>query len=109
MTDGYVNSTHNAEPNGIPAKMFNNGHEQGNKNIEDGIEYDPERDKGGLEQEEVVEDGELEDGYTEEDEMAVNDEDSDEFFEGLDDEGEKDIFDSDLANDNMDNDDDIIE
>ena len=79
------------------------------ENIEDGIEYDPERDKGGLEQEEVVEDGELEDGYTEEDEMAVNDEDSDEFFEGLDDEGEKDIFDSDLANDNMDNDDDIIE
>ena len=79
------------------------------ENIEDGIEYDPERDKGGLEQEEVVEDGELEDGYTEEDEMAVNDEDGDEFFEGLDDEGEKDIFDSDLANDNMDNDDDIIE
>ena len=79
------------------------------ENIEDGIEYDPERDKEGLEQEEVVEDGELEDGYTEEDEMAVNDEDSDEFFEGLDDEGEKDIFDSDLANDNMDNDDDIIE
>ena len=38
-----------------------------------------------------------------------SDEDSDEFFEGLDDEGEKDIFDSDLANDNMDNDDDIIE
>ena len=79
------------------------------ENIEDGIEYDPERDKEGLEQEEVVEDGELEDGYTEEDEMAVNDEDSDEFFEGLDDEGEEDIFDSDLANDNMDNDDDIIE
>ena len=41
--------------------------------------------------------------------MALNDDDSDEFFEGLDDEGEKDIFDSDLANDNMDNDDDIIE
>ena len=41
--------------------------------------------------------------------IFVNDEDSDEFFEGLDDEGEKDIFDSDLANDNMDNDDDIIE
>ena len=36
-------------------------------------------------------------------------EDSDELFEGLDDEdGEEDIYDSDLADDNVDNDNDII-
>ena len=82
------------------------------ENIEDGIEYDPERDKKLLE-EEAIGDEELPDGYSEEGEMLLDDEDdeedSDELFEDLGDEGEEDIFDNDLANDNLDNDDDIIE
>ena len=43
--------------------------------------------------------------------MLIDDinEDSDELFEELDDEGEDDIFDNDLASDNLDNDEDIIE
>ena len=87
------------------------------ENIEDGIEYDPEKDKKILNEEEVIDDNDLSEGYGEEqdedemllDESGESDEDSDELFEGLDDEGDEDIFDNDLANDNLDNDDDIIE
>jgi DNA-directed RNA polymerase subunit beta len=82
------------------------------ENIEDGIEYDPERDKKLLNEEEVVDDDELAQGYEEDsEEMLIDDinEDSDELFEELDDEGEDDIFDNDLASDNLDNDEDIIE
>ena len=87
------------------------------EHIDEGIEYDPERDKRLLSEEEILNDGELEDGYTEEGEMSMDeddlddtsDEDSDEFFEALDDEGEEDIFDNDLANDNLDDENDIIE
>ena len=38
-----------------------------------------------------------------------SDDSDNELFEDLDSEGEEDIFDTDLANDNLDNDDDIIE
>ena len=85
------------------------------ENIEEGIEYDPERDKRVLSEEEIVTDGEL-DGYSEE-EMSMDgeeneddedfdnddlDEESDEFFKGLDDEDDEDIFDNDLADENID-------
>ena len=42
------------------------------------------------------------------DELDEADEDSDEFFEGLDDEEDEDIFDNDLAEDNIDNDEDLM-
>ena len=56
------------------------------------------------------------DGYSEEtendilldDETNNLEEDRDEFFEELDDEGDEMLFDSDLAEDNIDNDEDII-
>ena len=87
------------------------------ENIEDGIEYDPEKEKKILSEDDVINNEELEDGYIEEGEMTEEDEeseeddenDNDEFFEELDDEGEEEIFDNDLANDNLDNDEDIIE
>ena len=86
------------------------------ENIEEGIEYDPSQEQKALQEEEVIADGDL-DNYVEEtsdDVLLEDDEDSlddgnDELFEGLDDEGEEFLFDNDLANDNMDNDDDIIE
>ena len=86
------------------------------ENIEDGIEYDPEKEKKYLAEDVVVADGDLDDGYTEEsteDDILLEDEESlddgnDELFEGLDDEDDEMFFDSDLANDNLDNDNDII-
>ena len=86
------------------------------ENIEEGIEYDPSKEQKALQEEEVIVDGDL-DSYVEEtsdDVLLEDDEDSlddgnDELFEGLDDEGEEFLFDNDLANDNLDNDDDIIE
>ena len=89
------------------------------ENIEDGIEYDPEKEKKYLAEEEVVADGDLDNGYTEEeteDDVLLKgdkndlDDDNDELFEGLDDEDDEMFFsgDSDLAEDNVDNDNDII-
>ncbi len=85
------------------------------ENIEEGIEYDPEKDKKILSEDQVIMDEDL-DGYSEEtendilldDETNNLEEDSDEFFEELDDEGDEMLFDSDLAEDNIDNDEDII-
>ena len=67
------------------------------ENIEDGIEYDPEKDRKVLSEEEVITDEELNDGYVEEDiepdsEMLLDEEESDELFGDLGDEGEEDIF-----------------
>ena len=67
------------------------------ENIEDGIEYDPEKDRKVLSEEEVITDEELNDGYVEEDiepdsEMLLDEEESDELFGDLGDEGEDDIF-----------------
>ncbi len=87
------------------------------ENIEEGIEYDPEKEKKMLSEEEVIADGDLEEGYSNEeleddmllDDEASNMEDSDELFEELGDEDDELLFDNDLANDNIDNDADIIE
>ena len=83
------------------------------ENIEDGIEYDPEKEKRYLSEDEVVAEDDLLDGYSEdvEDDVLLDEEieDSDELFDDLGDEDDEAIFDNDLANDNLDNDDDIIE
>ena len=76
------------------------------ESIEDGIDFNLEESKKAMEQEDLVDEQELEDGYMEEGEEDL--EDSDDLFAGLDDEGEEDLFDSDLADDNLDNDNDII-
>ena len=70
------------------------------ENIEDGIDFDPEKNKDILAEEEVVAEDDLSDGYTEdisEDKLLDEEEieDSDELFEDLDDEGEDEIFDED--------------
>ena len=82
------------------------------ENIEDGIEYDPEKDGKVLAEEEVVVDGEL-DGYGEEsetdDDVVLEDDDSIDDEDVYDDMTDEEMFDSDLASDNLDNDDDIIE
>ena len=71
------------------------------ENIEEGIEDDPNQDKKILAEEEVIADGDL-DGYGEEEdnEDSLN-EDSDELFEGLDDEGDELLFNDDLNNDDI--------
>ena len=84
------------------------------ENIEDGIEYDPEKDRKYLSEDEIVAEDDLSDGYSEEveDDVLLDEEDiedSDELFDDLGDEDDEAIFDNDLANDNLDNDDDIIE
>ena len=68
------------------------------ENIEDGIDFDPEKNKDILAEEEVVAKDDLSDGYTEDisDDKLLDEEeieDSDELFEDLDDEGEDEIFD----------------
>ena len=70
------------------------------ENIEDGIEYDPEKDKKILAEDEVVAEDDLSDGYIEDTDSDIlldeeESEDSDELFEDLDDEGEDAIFDED--------------
>ena len=68
------------------------------ENIEDGIEYDPEKDKKILSEEEVIGDEDLNDGYVEEDvediedDTLLDEEESDELFQDLGDEGEEEIF-----------------
>ncbi len=84
------------------------------ENIEEGIEYDPEQERKLLTEEEFVadDDEEFEDGFMDdglEDDMMLDDDEDDELFEDLDDEEDEAIFDSDLADDNLDNDNDIIE
>ena len=85
------------------------------ENIDEGIEYDPEKDKKLLTEEEVVADEDL-DGYGEDteddvllDETDDYDDGDDELFQDLDDEGDELLFDNDLANDNLDDENDIIE
>ena len=86
------------------------------ENIEEGIEYDPEKEQRVLVEDEMIGDGDL-DGYEEENEddillendSADLDDGNDELFEELDDEGDELLYDNDLASDNLDNDDDIIE
>ncbi len=87
------------------------------ENIDEGIEYDPEKEKPVLTEEEAIDDGDL-DGYGEEtsddilledDEDDSLDDDSDDLFEEIDDEDDELLFGNDLANDNLDDENDIIE
>ncbi len=82
------------------------------ENIEEGIEYDPEKDKKILSEDEVVAEEDLNDGYGEEVENDVllesSEPESDELFEDLDDEGEEFLYGNDLAQDNIDNDEDNL-
>ena len=101
---------------GLDIKLYSHDNQELElkENIEDGIEFDPEKDRKLLSEEEILNDKELENGYSEEGEMRTDEEDdfedeeSDEFFEGLEDEEDEDIFDNDLAQDNIDNDEDLI-
>ena len=100
---------------GLDIKLYTESNEELElkEHIEDGIDY-PEGEEGkSLTEDDVLIHEDLEDGYSEEDEMMddeEDDEDSDELFDGIDD-GDEDIYDNDLANDNLDNDNDndIIE
>ena len=65
------------------------------ENIEDGIEYDPEKEKRFLPEEDVLEKDDLKDGYIEED-VVLEDDESDELFEDLNDESDDEIFESDI-------------
>ena len=88
---------------GLDVKLFSedNRELELKENIEDGIDFNlDENKKAMLEEEALLDEGELEDGYMEDEDL----EDSDELFAELDDEGEEDLFDSDLAEDNLDND-----
>ena len=70
------------------------------ENIEDGIDFDPEKDKKILAEDEILEEDDLKDGYVEDanddDNLLMDEddvEDSDELFDDLSDEGEDEIFD----------------
>ena len=102
---------------GLDVRLYSEDNEELElkEDVDEGIEYDPNKDGKILSEDEVVDEGDL-DGYSEEenndimlDEDDVIDDGKDELFEEIDDEGEEMIFGSDLANDNLDNDDDIIE
>ena len=106
---------------GLDVRLYSEDNEELElkENIEEGIEYDPEKEKALLAEEEAIDDGDL-DGYGEEttDDILLEDDEveddslddgSDDLFEEIDDEDDELLFDSDLANDNLDNDDDIIE
>ena len=80
------------------------------ENIEEGIEYNPEREKG----QNILLEDELSDGYMEEDEdgneIQDSEEESDELFDPiLDDEDEMLLDDTDLGEDNLMNDNDILD
>ena len=104
---------------GLDVRLYSEDNEELElkENIEEGIEYDPNQDKKILAEEEVIAEGDLSDGYNEEtdqdilleDEVDSLDDGTEDLFEGLDDEGDEMLYDNDLANDNLDNDDDIIE
>ncbi len=72
------------------------------ENIDDGIDFNNlDEDKKALEQQDLLDEEDLEDGYMEEGNEEI--EDSDDLFEELDEEdGEDSIFDNDLAEDNID-------
>lgn len=89
---------------GLDVKLYSEDNQELElqEHIDEGIDY--EEAKLG---ENVVDESELEDNYITADEDVEDmllDTDEDELFEGLDDEDEEDIFGSDLAEDNLDND-----
>ena len=78
------------------------------ENIDEGIEYDPEKSKKILPEDQVLDEDDLKDGYGEESD-ALDNEEADEkegLFDELDDEGEDLLYGNDLADDNIDNDED---
>ena len=95
---------------GLDVRLYSEDNEELElkENIEDGIEYDPEKEKQLLAEDEVVADGDLDDGYTEstDDDILLDeeplDDGNDDLFEGLDDEGDEMLYDNYLANDNLD-------
>src|SRR5699024_8536886 len=68
------------------------------ENIDEGIEYDPSKDSKILAEEEVIDNEEIQDGYTQEteDDVILEDdedmEESDELFESIDDEDDELLF-----------------
>ena len=78
------------------------------ENIDEGIEYDPEKSKKILPEDQVLEEDDLKDGYGEESEDLDNEEadEKEGLFDELDDEGEDLLYGNDLADDNIDNDED---
>ena len=86
--------------------------------IEDAVDFNLEEQKKMVSgnDEDVILDDELDENYIDDVALAddddldeVLDDEDDELFDELDDEDEEDIFDSDLADDNLNNDDDVIE
>ena len=94
---------------GLDIKLFadNNEELELKENIEDGIEYDETAEGRALTEDDVLIHEELEDGYSEENEEMLDDEDSDELFDD-DLEDEESIYDNDLEEDNLDDDNDIM-
>ena len=100
---------------GLDVRLYSENNEELElkENIEEGIEYDPEKDGKVLSEEEIIADGDL-DGYGEEtdtdDDIVLEDDEAiDDNEDMYDDMTDEEMFDNDLANDNLDNDDDIIE
>ena len=79
------------------------------EDIDEGIDFNLERDKELLEQENVIVDDEIDNNYIEEASDEDIMEDDEELFGDLDDEEDEEIFNNDLAIDNLDNDQDDIE
>ena len=102
---------------GLDVRLYSEDNEELElkEEVDEGIEYDPSKDGKLLSEEEILADGDLQDGYTEEteDDVLMNDEDDviddgkEDLFEELDDEGEEMLFGNDIANDNLDDDDEI--
>ncbi len=90
---------------GLDIKLYSENNEELElkEHIEDGIDFSETEDGKTLTEDDVLIHEDIEDGYSEEDE------DSDELFDDDELEDDESIYDSDLANDNLDNDDDIIE
>ena len=79
------------------------------EDIDEGIDFNLERDKDLLEQENVIVDDEIDNNYIEESSDEDLMEDDEELFGDLDDDEDEEIFNNDLAIDNLDNDQDDIE
>ena len=79
------------------------------EDIDEGIDFNLERDKELLEQENVIVDDEIDNNYIEEASDEDIMEDDEELFGDLEDEEDEEIFNNDLAIDNLDNDQDNIE
>ena len=96
---------------GLDIKLYTDDNEELElkEHIEDGIDYEETADGKALTEDDVLIHEDLEDGYSEEDEDMIDDEDSDELFDDDDLDDDESIYDNDLANDNLDDENDIIE